>query len=424
MRLLYNALQLLLLPALLILLMIDILRRPEKKPITLARFGFNLIDLAANKGTSPVIWIHALSVGEVTSALPLVEAIRATRPSSCIVFSSTTASGIELARKRIRPFTEHIIAFPFDIVPIVAHFIKRIAPDLFILVETDFWPNLLAMLNHAQVPMVLVNGRISAKSMRSYRRMSFLFRPLFQRFQTLCMQTRVDVDNLVLLGIARTRLKHLGNLKFTQLPDDPLSTAGKLIDVPPECILLLCGSTHPGEEALILHGYRELSNRFAQLTLAIAPRDIRRSEEIIRLSDDLGLKSCRFSSGEKAAPGAVMIIDTLGDLPLLYREADIAFIGGSIVPTGGHNPLEAIRCGCPVLFGPHMDDFLEIKTELLEREIAFEVADQPSFESTVSRLVSSTDLRRSIERNCTRCMLDHANIIPAHLAVLETCLNR
>jgi 3-deoxy-D-manno-octulosonic-acid transferase len=362
-------------------------------------------------------------VGEVTSALPLVRALRSELPHDTIIFSSTTTSGRDLAEARVAPFVDNVIAFPVDILPVVRHFIKRIAPDLFILVETDFWPNLLYELSAASVPAVLVNGRISARSMRSYQRFAPLFRPLFDKFNLLCMQTAAAAAAMRQLGVAHDKVRTLGNLKCVvpesdRTPDSqaPPALSGRS----PEQLLILCGSTHPGEEELLFACSQKLARRH-DIHLALAPRRIERSGELLRLASQFGLSATLLT--QRSTTGtAVTIIDTIGDLAALYRLADIAFIGGSLVPEGGHNPVEAAREGCPILFGPHMEDFAEISEELLASQAAFQVRNEKTLLTTLEQLIQSSDQRRTTGLRALEYARHQGNVIDSHLALIRELL--
>ncbi|MCB2214876.1 3-deoxy-D-manno-octulosonic acid transferase [Desulfofustis glycolicus] len=420
MRLAYNTVQLLSAPLLLLALPV-LLCRPSKRRKLLQRFGSGLPGPGAYSGR--VIWIHALSVGEVTSALPLVRALRSELPHDTIIFSATTTSGCDLAETRVAPFVDNVIAFPVDILPVVRHFIKRIAPDLFILVETDFWPNLLYELSAASVPAVLVNGRISARSMRSYQRFAPLFRPLFNKFDLLCMQTAASAAAMRQLGVAHDKVRTLGNLKCVVPESDrapgsqaPPALSGRS----PEQLLILCGSTHPGEEEMLFACGQTLARRH-DIHLALAPRRIERSGELLRLAAQFGL-SATLLTQRSTAGTAVTIIDTIGDLAALYGFADIAFIGGSLVPEGGHNPLEAARESCPILFGPHMEDFAEISDELLACQAAFQVRDEKTLLTTLEQLIQSPDLRRTTGLRSLECARHQGNVIDSHLALIRELL--
>lgn len=421
MRLLYNFIQLVCLPLLLLFIASVILFRPGKRPVILHRLGFGLCSMRKSNKLSKTIWIHALSVGEVTSALPLVRALHDDEPSISLVFSATTVSGLQLANEKIGPYVDFVFAFPIDVLPVVKRFIRHIQPNLFVLIETDFWPNVLGQLSRSNVPTILVNGRVSKKSMQTYLRYGFFFKPMFDNFKLLCVQTKTDAANLQRLGIKQSKLKTLGNLKYGTAFDEKHFNTSQNKLKPANHLLMLCGSTHRGEELVLLEAFKNLQGSHNNLHLAIAPRDISRSDEIILLSQQFHLTSSLFSLH---SPDLVdlLVIDTIGDLNSLYYMADIAFIGGSLVAEGGHNPLEAARASCPIVFGPHMEDFSEISHELLRRNAAYLVTDRRSAESTIDRLISSSELRKDAGRQARSCIEEHDGIIPAHLQLIREIL--
>jgi len=421
MILFYNILQLLLAPLLILLLPLYLLRNPEKRNVILPRLGFGLKLPDKKREPSPTIWIHALSVGEVTSALALVQAIRSEIPDSNLVFSVTTLSGQKLAESLVRPCVDALVPFPFDIRFVISRFMKRIQPDLFILIETDFWPNFLSLCSARKVPALLVNGRISEHSMRSYLRYDFFFRPIFNRFSILCMQTLQDTEYMQQLGIAPSKLKTLGNLKFAPPSDLSGQASSTRISTPPGRLNIICGSTHDGEETTILSSYRDLRAKGFDLHLVIAPRQVDRSKVIAGLARTIGLSSEFFSQSDRAETD-ITIVDTLGDLVSIYASADITFIGGSMVPQGGHNPLEAARRGNPLLFGPFMQDFSEISSGLLAMKAAFEVTDRASFETVLEKLITSEELRRDTGKRARQFTEEQRNVISAHLAVIKQFL--
>ncbi len=306
--------------------------------------------------------MHALSVGEVTSALPLVKAIRESIRPAALVFSATTHSGKELAERLIAPHVDLVLFSPLDFPCAVRRCLDAIRPSCFILVETDFWPNWLRQLQRRQIPAMLVNGRISEKSFASYRRFAFFFRPMFRCFSLLSMQTAQDRDKMLALGIPAERLVCLGNLKY----DLPARQAAPpdLASAYDHRLVWGCGSTHPGEEELIFAAFKKLAG--LHLRLIIAPRKIERGGELLNLARSFGLNAVLRSSGAAGAENSVFILDTIGELAGCYSLARLAFIGGSLVDEGGHNPIEAAAQGVPVLFGQHMEDFAEIARDLVD----------------------------------------------------------
>ncbi|MCW5200177.1 hypothetical protein VU05_05765, partial [Desulfobulbus sp. F1] len=323
-----------------------------------------LRDILTAAKSGSVIWLHALSVGEVTSALPLVKAIRENICPARIVFTAATRSGRELAEKLIKLHADLVLYSPLDVPCAVRQYLEAIKPSLFILVETDFWPNWLQQLKQRQVPVMLVNGRISAKSFAAYRRFAFFFQPMFRCFSLLSMQTAHDRSLMIELGNPAERVVCLGNLKYEVGRGESIRL-GSVSRYDDTGHVWVCGSTHPGEEELIFAAFKTVGAYLRvcpdnlPLRLIIAPRKIERGSELVKLAHQFGLTADLRSSGT-ATNSNVLILDTIGELSSCYSLARLAFIGGSLVAEGGHNPIEAAVQGVPVLFGPHMDDFAEI----------------------------------------------------------------
>ncbi len=420
MRLLYNLLQLLLAPLFLIIVPFYLICRPEKVSVLSGRLGFGL-DLP-DRHDSPVIWIHALSVGEVTSALPLVQQLRAEKGSrATLVFSASTASGHQLAVRLVRPHVDALIFFPFDIFFVVNRFVRKVKPDLFILIETDFWPNFLMSLSSRTIPALLFNGRISSRAGKNYRRFGFFFKPLFDQFRILVMQTESDSNTITALGIDSEKIITINNLKFSSAAPDRLQDLPGASPFPANKLTILCGSTHDGEEKLLLQSYVDLLKTYPQLHLALAPRHSKRADLVAELALANKLSVKRYSHA--SAPDCdVTIVDTIGDLSALYGFADISFIGGSLVDEGGHNPLEAARYGSAILFGTHMEDFSEISQGLLEAKAALEVTDGASLYRTLDKLIASELLRQKMGQNARTYRASKTSVIAKHLEVIEQYL--
>jgi 3-deoxy-D-manno-octulosonic-acid transferase len=428
MLLFYNLLQfIILITSLPLLLVVILLRRKYRRRIP-QRLGFGLLSLAFHKreGGRKTIWIHGLSVGEVTSALPLVAGIRDRFPEAFLVFSATTDSGAKVAGKLLTGSTDLLVPFPFDILPVVTLFVRLIKPDLFILVETDFWPNILHTLHRKNIPTMVVNGRVSQKSFGSYRSFSFFFKPMFLTFRHLCMQTENDRANMMELGVPQERIHTLGNLKF----DTPLvvnrssDLSEPPLPLPDNGLLLIAGSTHQGEEEIILSAYVRLLAVFPHLFLLIAPRDINRGKEIQTLAAAKGITStCRSQKIQnKENKPRLLVLDTIGELAGCYRFADIALIGGSLIRKGGHNPIEPAIMGAPVLFGPHMEDFAEISQELLTAGGAKRVGGEESLFQTVSDWLANDKSRKDAGLAALRCVEKQQGVVERHLHLIQTLL--
>jgi 3-deoxy-D-manno-octulosonic-acid transferase len=415
---LYNIAQLLLGLLCFPLIAVVVAASPKYRRRIPKRLGWGL--LPANTPSSmpgkKTIWVHALSVGEVTSSLPLIRGIRETFNIN-LVFSVTTRTGYKLAEDIITPFVDRIIPFPLDILPVVRHFITCVQPDFFILVETDFWPNLLAVLQKKKIPAILVNGRISRKSKDFYRRFGFFFRILFNSFSALSMQTTVDRENMISLGVPENRIYNLGNLKFDTAP-----LPGKKTDLFPPGIRIVAGSTHRGEEEDLLLTYTRLKNNRQGLSLVIAPRDISRGKEIKRLAESLGLAVSCYSQGFRNPLPELFVLDTIGELAGYYQTCDIAFVGGSLVDQGGHNPIEPAVAGVPVLFGPHMEDFAEVADDLLAARGALRVHDADSLFHTLERLLDDPVFRMTTGAAAAAHIQEKQGVIERHLELIRKFL--
>lgn len=406
--------------------------RPKYRQRFLRRLGWGLqqqlAHVLAAAGT-PTFWMHALSVGEVTSALPLVRGLRGAYPTANIVFSVTTRSGSKVAHRLLFPHIDALIAAPLDIGPVVPSFLRVIRPDLFILVETDFWPHWLHCLAQQDIPRLLVNGRISKPSFQRYRRWAALFRPMFASFTLLSMQTAADAEKMIALGLDGGRVVNLGNLKFdtsqlhTREPDQCIiASARERYGFAAAAPLWICGSTHAGEEAIIFQVFSALRTRTPDLQLLLAPRNIERGQDIVTLAGQFGLP-CRRWSTDQVSQGPVLILDTIGELAACYAMADMVFVGGSLVAEGGHNPIEPAAVHVPVLFGPHMEDFSEIAATLVQSGGACQVASTLELQEKLQQILTDASLRRSMARAGWRYVQSNRGVVRRHLQVINDLLS-
>ena len=360
------------------------------------RLGFGLkreLDVLAGV-PAPRILIHALSLGEVASAQGLVTALRRALPEAGLIFSAATAAGEAFARRHLASAVDCFMPFPLDIPLSVNRLLNVVRPDLFVLVETDFWPNFLYALQQRAIPALLVNGRISDSSWRWYQRGRWLFGPLFRSFAVLAMQTEADARRLVSLGVPAERVLALGNLKFDTAPLAAVEVIDRRqLGIATGSRVWVAGSTHEGEEEIIFRVMQRLLPRYPGMCLVVAPRQVERGAAVAALARARGLAVWRRSMGSPAG-GQVLVLDSLGELARVYGLAELAFVGGSLVAARGHNPLEPAELGKPVVFGPHMEDFAEVSAALLraggarqvsEEEELFRVLDHWLAEPTVAR---------------------------------------
>lgn len=326
--------------------------------------------LPPRPGTScSPVWIHALSVGEVLSAVPLVHQLRTTHPQQALVFSVATEKGFAVAQKEIGPLVTTIFYLPHDYLWNMTRLVRHVRPAAFVLVETDLWPNLLWILKKRRVPIIMVNARLSLRSFSRHRRLRPLSRWLLASVDQIYVQSKEDARRFAALGVPRPRLRVAGNLKFDlavlqkrKYSQRTLTPALVLKERRP---LWIAGSTHHGEETTVLKAHRSLLRRHSKALLVLAPRHVERGPRLAALCEALGLRWALRSRGDEVNAAQVFILDSIGELAALYPLAQGAFIGGSLVPLGGHNPLEAAVHGVPCCWGPHLDNFREIESFLL-----------------------------------------------------------
>lgn len=311
------------------------------------------------------IWIHGASVGEIVATSPLVKEIKKTMPERKVLVSAFTVGGYNMARQII-PEADAIIYFPLDLSWVAESVVRRIHPGIFMPVETELWPNFLRAIRERNIPVMMVNGRISEKSVKNYRYLFSMWRDMLRTVSRFCMQSSIDADYISHLGADPAKVFVTGNTKFDQTYAEV--TAEDLAAYKTELGLgedaypvIVAGSTHPSEEDAVLLSFRELRNKYPQARLIIAPRKPVRAEEIRRLAAKFGYET-GFRSELKDLKGKrpeypVLLIDTIGELGRIYAVGDIVFIGGSLMHHGGHNVLEPAAHAKPILVGPSMENF-------------------------------------------------------------------
>lgn len=355
----------------------------------------------ARKQGNKTVWIHALSVGEVLSAVPLVKSLKKCFPEEELVFTVTTRQGMAIAQRELKNDVSLLLPMPLDFWRPMLRMIRCIRPKLFILVETDLWPGLMDHLRRRGVQTMLVNGRVSLGTLNSYRRFRFFFRKMLGMFHACLMQTDLDRTRLLETGIKAEKVKSLGNIKFDR-PYSPMNQEERRewfekLGLSDDHQIWLAGSTHQGEENIILDIFRQIRPSFPDMRLIIAPRRTERAEEIQRLARSKGFKTAtRTAIATHSVSYDVLILDTMGELGRVYGVAGISFVGGSLVPEGGHNLLEPASFGCPVLFGPHMDDFKIMAELILEAGGGIRVNDPQQLLQCVLDLFSQPEKRYAI----------------------------
>ena len=347
------------------------------------RLGFYSPEQLATLQSKRTIWIHAVSVGETRAAMPLIRQLHQEYPEFQILLTNVTETGhaIALTVEEI----DLCLFFPFDFSTVVRKAVTTINPELIIIVETEIWPNFIQQAHQADIPIILVNGRISDRSFPRYRLIRFLFQPILEKFSALCMQSQIDAERIAVLGAPDSRVENTGNLKFDyeliDVTEQQVRQRKEHYRLPEQTAIFVAGSTHAGEEKQLLEAYRQIAAQIEQkLILVLIPRRPERKRDVIALLKELKFQyQLRSSLTEKdnlLCPGEVLLVDTLGEVLDFYSIADLVFVGGSLIPIGGHNLLEAALLAKPVIFGPHIQNFKEISAKMIRAGAGVKVADQ------------------------------------------------
>jgi 3-deoxy-D-manno-octulosonic-acid transferase len=380
------------------------------------------------RAARPTLWVHALSVGEVLSAVPLVLALRERHPGIPLVLTVATVQGLSVARKALEGKADRILRMPLDTRWAMHRLVDRIRPALFVVVEGDLWPGLLNLLAKRHIPSLLVNGRISPRTYSGYRRHRHLVRSLlFGALKRCLMQTEVDRERLLSIGLPPSKVVTAGNLKFDrEWVPMAVEERGRMLaslGLSREDVLIVAGSTHPGEEGVVLNVFLRLRPLFPSLRLILAPRRIELGESVHRSALAKGLRSVlRTTLPQASEPYDVLVLNTLGELGRVYGLASVAFVGGSLVPVGGHNLLEPASFGRPVLFGPHTHNFLLMSQLLVEAGGGGRVADEEELFDAMHRLLSSPHRCEAMGRKAMKFVEGNRGALKRILDQIDACV--
>jgi len=342
-------------------------------------------------GSLPPVWLHAVSVGEVMAATPLARELAARWPELPLLVSTVTDTGRGVAEGRLP--ARQFVFFPLDFGWAVRPALDRLRPRAVLLTETEIWPNFLRACSTRGIPVVLVNGRISQRSFPRYRRVRRFFGRVLQGIRLFCMQTPEDARRILDLGAPPERVHVVGNLKFDLAGVGP-ATGGtdgpavrQMLGLPPSRPVLVAGSTHRGEEGPVLEAFKAVRRSVPDLTLLLAPRHPERLGEVEALLERERLPWVYRSRLPADVLPAVILVDTMGELARLYAAGTVVFVGGSLVPIGGHNILEPASHARPVLFGPHMGNFADMARLFLEHQAGVQVREAGMLAEEILRLL-------------------------------------
>jgi 3-deoxy-D-manno-octulosonic-acid transferase len=366
------------------------------------RFALYGAEIRAMLGKRPVIWLHAVSVGEVGVCLQLLRALEPGLPAFQFVVSTTTSTGMGELRRRLPP---HILAvyYPADFPGGVRRALNTIRPKAIILVEAELWPNLLWQAQDRGFPLFLVNARLSEKSFKNYGRFSILFRPIFQKFRAVGCQQASDAERLVSLGFRVEAVHTVGNMKFDAAQPDPRPGLDVLallrqIGVRADAKVLVAGSTHAGEEAVLAEMLPRLRQRFPELFLVLVPRHFERAKEV---GQELATRRVQFIyrsdvTRETSLPPnqlECLLVNSTGELKFFYEHATLVFVGKSLTAEGGQNPIEPAALGKAMIFGPNMQNFKAVAGAFLAEQAVLQVQDAAGLEQGIAALLAD-DQRR------------------------------
>lgn len=346
------------------------------------------------------IMIHGVSVGEILSLEYLIKTIKNQFSDCKIVLTVGTAAGNQVARKKYAKLVDDVVYFPIDIYKCCEKFLNALKPVAILIAETEIWPNFAACCKEKKIPLFIINGRISDKSYPTYKKFSKAAHLILKNYTGIYCQSELDKGRFISLGSNPKNTELMKNLKFEiekQVCDIDLKAGSTKV--------LVAGSTHDGEEAIIAKVYKQLRAKVIDLKLIIAPRHLNRLEEVKKVLKDENLRFGLRSKGDDLeGTNNVLILDTMGELQKIYSLADIVFIGGSFCNVGGHNPLEATIYSKPVITGPNIRNFIDIYAILQKANAAIVVKDEAMLYPIFEKLISDENCLKTMSKNCEKCI--------------------
>lgn len=390
MKALYSLLFYLALPFILLRLVWRGIKAPDYFKRWNERFG----RIATRESTAPLIWVHAVSVGEAEACRPLISGLQQRYPAHQILITTMTPTGSARVKSLFAESVLHVY-LPYDLPFAINRFLRAMRPQFGIIMETELWPNLIIACADQKIPVVIANARLSARSTRGYQKLSKFTRQMLQSIPLIATQTQTDREHFLQLGADKTTVHAVGNLKYEiALPASAMERAESMRSLWGSRPVLIAASTHEGEEEQILDAARKIRSQFKELLLILVPRHPERFDRVAALSRKAGLTTLRRSEGKPChSQVQVLVVDTMGELTFFYGAADVAFIGGTLVPHGGHNLLEAAALSRPIITGPHYFNFLEVTRQFLQQGAAMEVTNSEQLADSVITLLSTPQQR-------------------------------
>lgn len=423
MRTIYSLVFYALLPFILLRLLWRSFAAPAYAQRWAERFGF-FSPLVTNK---KVVWLHTVSVGEFLAALPMVRRLMADE-SLQLVITTTTPTGSERVRAVLGNAVFHVYA-PYDVPDVLARFFARIKPSLYLVMETELWPNTLAACVQHKVPSLLINGRLSARSARGYARFSALTSPMLNHLSLALIQNATDAQRFIQLGLPKEKVCITGNIKFDLTLTDALRAQAaelkKKISTDGKRLVWIAASTHQGEDEVVLDAFVRAraamgQNNSRHLLLILVPRHPERFDRVWQLCNGRGFKTLRRSRDELSADMDILLGDTMGELLLLFGASDIAFVGGSLVPNGGHNFIEPAAWGLPLMSGKNVFNFAEVAALLIAADALQQVSNANELATALLALIDNPQLRQQQGQRALRVAMENRGALDKTLAYIES----
>ena len=405
------------------LIWLRLLLRSRKAPAYRKRWG-ERYGFCRGKVAPHGILLHSVSVGETLAAVPLVRALRHHYPDLPITVTTMTPTGSERVRSAFGDDVYHVY-LPYDLPGSVNRFLTTVDPKLVIIMETELWPNLISQLYRRKIPLIIANARLSERSAAGYQKLGSFVKTMLRKITLIAAQNQEDGERFIALGLTRSHLHITGSLKFDISVTPEL--AAKAVALRRQWAahrpVWIATSTHEGEEAIVLDTHKKLLAQFPQLLLILVPRHPERFAKAEQLTQEAGFKyTLRSSDAIPDAQTQVVIGDTMGELMLLYGIADLAFVGGSLVERGGHNPLEAAAHAIPVLMGPYTFNFKNICAKLDQAEGLITVTDSDSMATAIASLLNDEDYRRYYGHHAVEVLHENQGALLRLLTLLSPYL--
>lgn len=402
MYILYNLILYLTFPIIIIYYIFRTFITKKEKKGYLQRIGFTKNDFPKN-----CILLHAVSLGEVILAKEVIKEIKMLIPDVKIVVSTITDAGNIMAKKN--PQIDKVVYLPLDFPFFINRFLNKIKPKLVVIMETELWPNFLRISKKRKMKIILLNGRISDESFKIYKKFKFFFKSVLKNIDVFSMRSEEDKNRIISFGAEEEKVRISGNIKFDieppELRKEELENLRKRLKIKEESLIWVVGSTHYNEEEKILSVYSNLLQKFKNLILILAPRHIERTKEIENL-----IKKCNFTYSlitDVKESSSVILVNTIGELFLLYHLADVVFVGGSLVPKGGHNILEPLSLGKVVLFGPFNYNFREIVEVVERKNAAIKVSDERELKEKIEDLLENREKLKELSNRAKNIFLEN-----------------